>query len=88
MVRAEREEFRVRIHPRDMTHVERFLLLQVRRILLSVFALTIALVGAITYGSVGHPWLLVATILIAVVMFVIVLFLPTHLLENPMRLML
>ena len=85
VVRAEREEFRVRIHPRDMTHVERFLLLQVRRILLSVFALTIALVGAITYDSVGHPWVLVASLVIAVVMFMIVLFLPTHLLENPMR---
>jgi predicted unusual protein kinase regulating ubiquinone biosynthesis (AarF/ABC1/UbiB family) len=85
VVRAEREEFRVRIHPRDMTHVERFLLLQVRRILLSVFALTIALVGAITYDSVGHPWLLVSSLVIAVVMFMIVLFLPTHLLENPMR---
>jgi predicted unusual protein kinase regulating ubiquinone biosynthesis (AarF/ABC1/UbiB family) len=85
VVRAEREEFRVRIHPRDVNHLERFLLLQVRRILLSVFALTIALVGSITYGNLGHPWLLVASILIAVVMFIIVLFLPTHLLENPMR---
>jgi predicted unusual protein kinase regulating ubiquinone biosynthesis (AarF/ABC1/UbiB family) len=85
VVRAEREEFRVRIHPRDMTHVERFLLLQVRRILLSVFALTLALVGAITYDAVGHPWVLVASLIIAVVMFIIVLFLPTHLLENPMR---
>ena len=85
VVRAEREEFRVRIHPRDMTHFERFLLLQVRRILLSVFALTIALVGSITYGSIGHPWLLIASIIIAIVMFIIVLFLPTHLLENPMR---
>jgi predicted unusual protein kinase regulating ubiquinone biosynthesis (AarF/ABC1/UbiB family) len=85
VVRAEREEFRVRIHPRDMTHVERFMLLQVRRILLSVFALTIALVGSITYGSIGQLWLLVASILIAIFMFLIVLFLPTHLLENPMR---
>ncbi len=85
VVRAEREEFRVRIHPRDVMHLERFLLLQVRRILLSVFALTIALIGSITYGSLGHPWLLIASIVIALVMFIIVLFLPTHLLENPMR---
>ena len=85
VVRAEREEFRVRIHPRDMNHFERFLLLQVRRILLSVFALTLALVGAITYGSIGHPYVLIASLVIAVVMFIIVLFLPTHLLENPMR---
>ena len=85
VVRAEREEFRVRIHPRDMTHIERFLLLQVRRILLSIFALTIALIGSITYASVRNIWLLLTSIVIAIVMFVVVLFLPTHLLENPVR---
>ena len=85
VVRAEREEFRVRIHPRDMTHIERFLLLQVRRILLSIFALTIALIASITYSSVRNVWLLLAGLLIALFMFIVVLFLPTHLLENPMR---
>ena len=85
VVRAEREEFRVRIHPRDMTHIERFLLLQVRRILLSIFALTIALIASITYGTVRNVWLLLTGILIALVMFIVVLFLPTHLLENPVR---
>ena len=85
VVRAEREEFRVRIHPRDMTHIERFLLLQVRRILLSVFALTIALIGSITYSSVRNVWLLITSIVIALIMFMVVLFLPTHLLENPVR---
>ena len=85
VVRAEREEFRVRIHPRDMTHIERFLLLQVRRILLSIFALTIALIASITYGTVRNVWLLLSGILIALVMFIVVLFLPTHLLENPVR---
>lgn len=85
VVRAQREEFRVRIHPRDMTHVERFLLLQVRRILLSIFALTIGLISSITYASVRNVWLLITGILIALLMFVVVLFIPTHLLENPMR---
>lgn len=85
VTRAQREEFRVRIHPRDMTHVERFLLLQVRRILLSIFALTIGLISSITYASVRNVWLLITGIVIALLMFVVVLFLPTHLLENPMR---
>jgi predicted unusual protein kinase regulating ubiquinone biosynthesis (AarF/ABC1/UbiB family) len=85
LVRAEREEFRVRIHPRDMNSLERFLLLQVRRVLLSLFALTVALIAGITYGSVRSVWLLAGGMLIAVLMFIIVLFLPTHLLENPMR---
>jgi predicted unusual protein kinase regulating ubiquinone biosynthesis (AarF/ABC1/UbiB family) len=83
--RAEREEFRVRVHPRDIMHLERFLLLQVRRILLSIFALTAALIASITYLSLRSVWLLVPGLVIALVMFVIVFFLPTHLLENPLR---
>jgi predicted unusual protein kinase regulating ubiquinone biosynthesis (AarF/ABC1/UbiB family) len=83
--RAEREEFRVRVHPRDLMHGERFLLLQVRRILLSIFALTIALIAAITFLAVRNWWLLAGGIIVAVVMFLVVLLLPTHLLENPVR---
>ena len=85
ITRAEREEFRVRIHPRDLLQAERFAALQVRRILLSIFALTIALITAITFISVRSLWLLAAGLGIALIMFLIVLFLPTHLLENPMR---
>ncbi|MBI4545512.1 MAG: AarF/ABC1/UbiB kinase family protein, partial [Gemmatimonadetes bacterium] len=83
--RAEREEFRVRAHPRDVLHGERFLLLQVRRILLSIFALTVALIASITFLAVRSPWLLLAGLVMALVMFVIVFLLPTHLLENPLR---
>ncbi|MGD8277827.1 MAG: AarF/UbiB family protein, partial [Gemmatimonadota bacterium] len=85
LARAEREEFRVRIHPRDVTHGERFLLLQVRRILLSIFAVTIALITAITFIAVRNLWLLGGGLALAFVLFVVVLFLPTHLLENPLR---
>jgi len=83
--RAEREEFRVRVHPRDVLQGERFFLLQVRRILLSIFALTIALITAITFLALRVWWLLAGGLLVAIVMFLIVLFLPTHLLENPLR---
>jgi predicted unusual protein kinase regulating ubiquinone biosynthesis (AarF/ABC1/UbiB family) len=83
--RAEREEFRVRVHPRDMTHAERFLLLQIRRILLSVFALSIALISSITFLALRNAFVLAGGLAVAIIMFVIVLFLPTHLLENPMR---
>jgi predicted unusual protein kinase regulating ubiquinone biosynthesis (AarF/ABC1/UbiB family) len=85
ITRAEREEFRVRIHPRDLLQAERFAALQVRRILLSIFALTIALITAITFISVRSLWLLAGGLGTALIMFLIVLFLPTHLLENPMR---
>jgi predicted unusual protein kinase regulating ubiquinone biosynthesis (AarF/ABC1/UbiB family) len=85
VVRAEREEFRVRVHPRDFLSAERFLSLQVRRVLLSIFALTIALITSITFIELHNYILLTAGLLLALVMFVIVLLLPTHLLENPMR---
>ena len=85
ITRAEREEFRVRIHPRDLMQAERFTMLQVRRILLSIFALTISLITAITFISVRSVWLLAGGLTIALVMFLVVLFLPTHLLENPLR---
>ena len=83
--RAEREEFRVRIHPRDVLHAERFLMLQVRRILLSLFAVTIALITSITFIALRSVWLLGVGLVLALIMFVLVLFLPTHLLENPLR---
>jgi predicted unusual protein kinase regulating ubiquinone biosynthesis (AarF/ABC1/UbiB family) len=83
--RAEREEFRVRVHPRDLLQFERFMRLQVRRMLLSIFAVTIALISAITFLALRSYWLLIGGLVIAFVMFIVVLFLPTHLLENPMR---
>jgi predicted unusual protein kinase regulating ubiquinone biosynthesis (AarF/ABC1/UbiB family) len=83
--RAEREEFRVRVHPRDLLHFERFMQLQVRRVLLSIFAFTTALITSITYVAVRNHWLLIAGLTAALVMFLIVLVLPTHLLENPLR---
>ena len=83
--RADREEFRVRIHPRDILHSERFLLLQIRRILLSIFALTVALISAVIFLAAGNIYLLVTGLLAAFAMFLVVLLLPTHLLENPLR---
>jgi predicted unusual protein kinase regulating ubiquinone biosynthesis (AarF/ABC1/UbiB family) len=85
ITRAEREEFRVRIHPRDVLQAERFLMLQVRRVLLGIFALTIALISAITFTAVRSVWLLAAGLLVALIMFLVLLLLPTHLLENPLR---
>lgn len=83
--RAEREEFRVRLHPRDVFHMQRFLLLQVRRILLSLFAVTTALISAITFLALRNVWLLLAGLVAALFMFVVVFLLPSHLLENPLR---
>ena len=85
VTRAEREELRVRVHPRDIQVQERFLHLQARRLLLSIFATATAVITSILFIALENWWLLVAGLVAALVMFVVVLFLPTHLLENPLR---
>jgi predicted unusual protein kinase regulating ubiquinone biosynthesis (AarF/ABC1/UbiB family) len=85
ITRAEREELRVRVHPRDMQSQERFLHLQARRLLLSIFATATAVITSIMFIGLRNWWLLGAGLLIALTMFVVVLFIPIHLLENPLR---
>lgn len=85
VARAEREELRVRVHPRDIQAQERFLHLQARRLLLSIFATATAVISAILFIALRNWWLLGVGLGAALVMFVVVLFLPTHLLENPLR---
>ena len=83
--RAEREELRVRVHPRDVQGQERFLLLQARRILLSIFATATALITSILFISIRSFWLLGIGLGLSLMMFLLVLLIPTHLLENPIR---
>jgi predicted unusual protein kinase regulating ubiquinone biosynthesis (AarF/ABC1/UbiB family) len=83
--RAEREELRIRVHPRDIQTQERFLHLQARRLLLSIFATATAVISSILFIALRNWWLLGAGLLVALMMFVVVLFIPTHLLENPLR---
>jgi predicted unusual protein kinase regulating ubiquinone biosynthesis (AarF/ABC1/UbiB family) len=85
VTRAEREEFRVRVHPRDIQAQERFLHLQARRLLLSIFASVTAVITSILFIALRNWWLLGIGLLAALIMFIIVLFIPTHLLENPLR---
>ena len=83
--RAEREELRVRVHPRDVQGQERFLLLQARRILLSIFATATALITSILFISIRSYWLLGIGLGASLFLFMLVLLIPTHLLENPIR---
>jgi predicted unusual protein kinase regulating ubiquinone biosynthesis (AarF/ABC1/UbiB family) len=85
VTRAEREELRVRVHPRDIQAQERFIHLQARRLLLSIFASVTALITSILFLALENFWLLGIGLLAALVMFIIVLFIPTHLLANPLR---
>ncbi len=83
--RAEREELRVRVHPRDIQSQERFVHLQARRLLLSIFATATAVISSILFLELRNWWLLGTGLIASLIMFVVVLFLPTHLLENPLR---
>jgi predicted unusual protein kinase regulating ubiquinone biosynthesis (AarF/ABC1/UbiB family) len=83
--RADREELRVGLHPRDVQAQERFLHLQARRLLLSVFASATAMISAMIFIAIRNVWLLGAGLLASLIMFILVLLVPTHLLENPLR---
>ena len=85
LVRAQREELRVRMHPRDLQGQERFFHLQARRVVLSVFATGTATITAILFIALRNYWLLAGGFGLSLFMFVVVFFIPTHLLENPLR---
>jgi predicted unusual protein kinase regulating ubiquinone biosynthesis (AarF/ABC1/UbiB family) len=85
LVRAQREELRVRAHPRDVQSQERFLHLQARRILLSVFATGTAVITAILFIALRNYWLMAGGFLLSLSMFILVFLIPAHLLENPLR---
>jgi predicted unusual protein kinase regulating ubiquinone biosynthesis (AarF/ABC1/UbiB family) len=83
--RAGRDELRVRAHPRDVIEMQQFVLRQTRRLLLAAFACVVALVGALTY--IVHQNLLVlgASLAASLFFFLVIFFLPPHLLSNPFR---
>jgi hypothetical protein len=83
--RVERDELRVRSHPRDILELQRFLAQQVRRALLALFAFTIALISSVVYLATRRLTILVLGVLLAFAMFVVVFLLPTHLFQNPLR---
>ncbi|MDB4951010.1 MAG: hypothetical protein JWM27_3659 [Gemmatimonadetes bacterium] len=83
--RAEREELRVRAHPRDLAHVERSFGLMVRRLLLGLFAAVVSLVSTLVFTATRSWPVLAVGNAAALFVFCIVLFIPKHLLENPLH---
>ncbi len=83
--RIERDELRVRWHPRDVLEMQRFLAQQVRRALLALFAFTIAILTGVIYLATRRVEALVLGLLIAFGMFFVIFLLPTHLFQNPLR---
>jgi predicted unusual protein kinase regulating ubiquinone biosynthesis (AarF/ABC1/UbiB family) len=83
--RAEREELRVRWHPRDTVELHRFLAQQVRRGLLALFAVAIGVITSILYVAIGRLELLLLGLALSVGLFAVVFILPSHLFQNPLR---
>lgn len=83
--RVEREELRVRAHPRDLLELQRFFAQQVRRVLLAVFAFTVALITAVIYVAIRRLEVLVFGLVVAFGMFSVIFILPSHLFQNPLR---
>jgi predicted unusual protein kinase regulating ubiquinone biosynthesis (AarF/ABC1/UbiB family) len=83
--RAEREELRLRAHPRDVLQYERFTGLMVRRILLGLFASVLAVVSTLIFVATQNWLVLSFGNAFALFLFLIVLVVPKHLLENPVR---
>ncbi len=83
--RAQREELRVRMHPRDVQGQERILNQQARRVLLSIFATGTAVITAVMFIALRNYWFLAVGFVASLLMFTLVFLIPTHLLENPLR---
>jgi predicted unusual protein kinase regulating ubiquinone biosynthesis (AarF/ABC1/UbiB family) len=83
--RVEREELRVRWHPRDTVELQRFLAQQVRRGLLALFAMSLGVIAAIVYVATHRLEVLALGLAMAIGMFLLVFVLPSHLFQNPLR---
>lgn len=83
--RMEREELRVRAHPRDMLQLQRFAAQQVRRSLLALLAVAMALVTSVVFIAVRNTALLTGGLLASAGLFVVVFLLPSHLFQSPVR---
>jgi hypothetical protein len=83
--RVERDELRVRSHPRDVLELQRFLAQQVRRVLLALFAFTVALITSVLYLATRRLAILAPGLLLSFGMFLVIFLLPAHLFQNPLR---
>jgi predicted unusual protein kinase regulating ubiquinone biosynthesis (AarF/ABC1/UbiB family) len=83
--RAEREELRLRAHPRDVMQREKFMGLVVRRLLLGLFASVMAIVSTLIFVATGNWMVLALGNATALFFFFVVLVVPIYLLENPLR---
>jgi len=80
---AEREQFKVRLHPVDIAWLEGIFSYMFRRVLVSITATSIALVGAILYLRIESIWLLLISFGFAGFLLLITFSLPARRIFNP-----
>jgi len=80
---AEREQFKVRLHPVDITWLEGIFGYMFRRIMVSITATSIALVGAILYLRIERIWLLFISFGFAGFLLLVTFVLPARRVFSP-----
>ena len=80
---AEREQFKVRLHPVDIAWLEGIFSYMFRRVLVSITATSIALVGAILYLRIESIWLLLISFGFAGFLLLVTFVLPARRVFNP-----
>jgi predicted unusual protein kinase regulating ubiquinone biosynthesis (AarF/ABC1/UbiB family) len=83
--RMERDELRVRWNAQDAAELRRFISQQVRRALLALFSFTCALLSGMVWMTTRKLYVLLAGVALSFGLFFLILVLPGHLFQNPLR---
>jgi hypothetical protein len=83
--RVERDELRMRWNAQDAAEFRRFISQQVRRALLAFFSFTCALLSGMVWMTTRKLYVLLAGVALSFGLFFLILVLPGHLFQNPLR---
>ena len=83
--RMERDELRVRWHAQEAAEFRRFLSQQVRRALLALFSFTCAILSGMVWMATRRLYVLLVGVTLSFGLFFLILVLPGHLFQNPLR---
>jgi predicted unusual protein kinase regulating ubiquinone biosynthesis (AarF/ABC1/UbiB family) len=83
--RIERDELRVRWNAQDASELRRFISQQVRRALLALFSFTCAILTGMIWMTTRKLYVLLVGVAFSFGLFFIILVLPGHLFQNPLR---
>jgi predicted unusual protein kinase regulating ubiquinone biosynthesis (AarF/ABC1/UbiB family) len=83
--RMERDELRVRWNAQETAELRRFLSQQVRRALLALFSFTCAILSGMVWMATRRLYVLLVGVTLSFGLFFLILVLPGHLFQNPLR---